>query len=266
MTTPVRRTSDWMAVVRAEESAQPDAYHADPCAEVFVTEEARQVVAAFKPFHPPSEVVPVRARLGDKTLLSSGVRQAVSLGAGSDCRPYRLPLEPSFAYYEVDLPGQLSGKAEALAQAGYHPRCRVVCVETDLRSPPPSVAPGFDASMATHWIVEGVFYYLTSAEAESVIGWITRQSGPGSWLTFDIPHPRFFTDPDHQPFLREMAAHGVPFAGAVEDPVAWLAPHGWTAEAATHRDIAEGRCPWLAPLPPRLRGRKQDIWLTRAHR
>lgn len=255
-----------MAVVRAEESAQPDPYYVDPCAEVFATEQARNVVEAFKPFHPPSEIVPVRGRLGDQTLLASGVRQAVSVGAGSDSRPYRLPLDPSFVYYEVDLPGQLSGKAEALAEAGFRPRCRVVSVETDLRSPPPAVAPGFDAVVATHWIVEGVLYYLTSAEAESVIGWITRQSAPGSWLTFDVPHPRFFTDPDRRPFLSEMAARGVPFVGAVEDPVAWLAPHGWTAEAATHRDVAEGRCPWLPPLPPRLSARKQDIWLTRARR
>ncbi|MFE0155351.1 class I SAM-dependent methyltransferase [Nonomuraea sp. NPDC059007] len=263
---PVKLTSDWMAVLRAREHAQPDAYLDDPCAAVFVTPASEAGVDTVRADALPSAVVPLRARLGDLTLLSSGVRQAVCLGSGTDARAYRLPVEPSLVYYEVDLPGQLDGKAELLAAAGFGARCDVRVVEADLRLDwaPALVAAGFSVSEPACWIADGLFYYLTPAQTHAVLDSVSALAAPGSWLTFDVPHELFLRDPVMQPFLREMALRGVPFVGALRDPAGLLARHGWSASAALHREIAAGACRWLPPLPRRLRTPAMDLWLVRA--
>ncbi|WP_157247592.1 class I SAM-dependent methyltransferase [Nonomuraea typhae] len=265
---PVKLSSDWMAVLRAREHSQPDAYLSDPCAAAFVTPAAETGVDTLGPGALPSAVVPIRARLGDLTLLSSGVRQAVSLGSGTDCRAYRLPLEPGVVYYEIDLPGQLTGKAERLAAAGFAPRCGVRVVEADLRRDwaPQLVTAGFSPAEPAHWIAEGLLSYLSAERIQTLLAAVSSLAAPGSWLTFDIPHERFLRDPVFEPFLREMGRRGVPYVGALADPAETLAGFGWSASAVLHRELATGGCRWLPPLPERLRTPPADVWLVRAHR
>ncbi|MFI6315948.1 SAM-dependent methyltransferase [Nonomuraea sp. NPDC050556] len=264
MTEGVRLTSDWMAIVRRNETAHPDAYHRDPCATAFVTPESEASMAAF-PADPPSMVVPIRARLGDETLLMSGVRQAVCLGAGSDARPYRLPVDHDLHYFDVDLPGHLAGKAELLAAAGFRPRCRIADVEADLRGDwaSPLLAAGFDPSVATHWIADGLFYYLTPGEADTLMDTLSALAAAGSWLTFDAPHDSFMADPALAGFHAAMRARGAEFVGSFADPVGWLARRGWRGQAVTTAELSMGRCAWLPPLPARLRT-NWELWLARA--
>lgn len=265
----VMLTSDWMAVIRSRERAHPDAYLDDPCAAAFVTPESESSYDAIRGEGLPSEVVPIRGRLGDLTLAKSGVRQAVCLGAGTDSRAYRLPLDQGFCYFEVDLPGQLDGKAELLGAAGFTAGCRVETVEADLRADDWTdalLAAGFDPGRPVHWIAEGLFYYLTKPQGRALVEAVSALSAPGSWLTFDGPHDRFLTDPARQGFLRRMSERGSPFVGSFRDPVEWVAPYGWLAQAVLHADIADGRCDWLPPLPERLRTLIQDVWFVRARR
>ncbi|MFD1936274.1 class I SAM-dependent methyltransferase [Nonomuraea mangrovi] len=263
----VMLTSDWMAVIRSRERDQADAYLDDPCAAAFVTAESEASYDEIRSKGLPSEVVPIRGRLGDQTLIESGVRQAVCLGSGTDSRAYRLPLDQGFNYFEVDLPGQLAGKSELLGAAGFAARCRVEVVEADLRDDgwtAALLAAGFDPEQPVHWIAEGLFYYLTKPQARALAEAMSEMSATGSCFTFDGPHDRFLTDPARQDFLRRMGELGSPFVGSFHDPVEWLAPYGWQAQATLHGDIAEGRCDWLPPLPDRLRAIIQDVWFVRA--
>ncbi|WP_431896422.1 class I SAM-dependent methyltransferase [Nonomuraea sp. bgisy101] len=263
----VMLTSDWMAVIRSRERDQADAYLDDPCAAAFVTAESEASYDEIRSKGLPSEVVPIRGRLGDQTLIESGVRQAVCLGSGTDSRAYRLPLDQGFSYFEVDLPGQLAGKSELLGAAGFAARCRVEVVEADLRDDgwtAALLAAGFDPEQPVHWIAEGLFYYLTKPQARALAEAMSEMSATGSCFTFDGPHDRFLTDPARQDFLRRMGELGSPFVGSFHDPVEWLAPYGWQAQATLHGDIAEGRCDWLPPLPDRLRAIIQDVWFVRA--
>ncbi|MFI6504113.1 class I SAM-dependent methyltransferase [Nonomuraea typhae] len=264
----VKLTSDWMAVIRAREHVRPDAYLSDPCAAVFVTPASEAELDRVEAEGLPSQVVPIRGRLGDQTLLQSGVRQAVCLGSGTDTRAWRLPLGPAFTYYEVDLPGQLTGKREMLAAAGFPAGCDVRQAEADLRGDwtPALLDAGFSPAEPVHWIAEGLFYYLTRPEADTLLRAVTALSAPGSWLTFDGPDDGFLHDPAREGFLRGMRQRGAPFVGSFGDPVTWLAPYGWTGRAVLHRDLAAHPCPWLPAVPPHLLTPAQDVWFVQARR
>ncbi|MFI6599407.1 class I SAM-dependent methyltransferase [Nonomuraea sp. NPDC050536] len=262
----VKLTSDWMAVIRAREHAQPDAYLHDPCAAAFVTPASEAALDVIQAAGLPSPIVPIRGRLGDITLLESGLKQVVCLGAGTDARPYRLPVPPDLAYFEVDLPGQLDGKTELLKAAGFQARCEVRVVEADLRAgwTDALLAAGYSPAEPAHWIAEGLFYYLTPAEGTALLSAISELAAQGSWLTFDGPHVRFLTDPAKAGFHHQMRERGAPFVGSFTDPVELLAPHGWSAQAVVHRDLAA--CAWLPKPPARLLNPGLDLWLARAHR
>jgi hypothetical protein len=70
----------------------------------------------------------------DELILSAvrtgGVRTVVNLAAGLDTRPYRLALPPDLRWVEVDLPGIIAYKNEALR--GEQPACAVERVALDL--------------------------------------------------------------------------------------------------------------------------------------
>jgi methyltransferase (TIGR00027 family) len=119
VTEPVRTTNDWMAAVRAAENRMPTPYLTDPWAERLTGSEPEQVLDLMRELRSPIDIVVVRGRFGDELLaeaLRAGVRQVVSLAAGTDARGWRLNLDGA-TLYEIDLPGQLAGKHAALPVA-----------------------------------------------------------------------------------------------------------------------------------------------------
>lgn len=232
----VRTTSDWMAVMRRMEHERADAYLRDPHAHLLTGEPAISQVEYCLGIGGPFGVIIGRGRFGDSAVeqaVSAGVRQVVSLGAGSDTRPWRLPLPADLTWYEVDLPGQLDGKTKVFEEADLAPGCRRECVEADLRQAWDRAlgAVGHDASKPTAWVAEGLFYYLERPDALAVTDTLTRLSAPGSRVVFDVPHPGFVTDPEKAEFARYMSDRGSPFVGAAEHPAELLRDTGWVTEA-----------------------------------
>ncbi|WP_344833600.1 SAM-dependent methyltransferase [Actinocorallia longicatena] len=247
-----------MAGFRAEEHRREDRYLEDPFAQVLVPAGERPAVGD----EAPNAMVIIRGRLVDETVLSAveeGVRQIVSLGAGSDTRAYRLRLPGDLHYIEVDLPGQLAEKAGLLED--FRASCRVSRLEVDLRGE--WGLEGFDPAVPSLWTVEGVFYYLREEQIGDVLRKITERSVPGSWLAFDVPHPGYLAAAENQGFLRFMAERGSGFTGAMADPAACLARYGWEAEAHLQGDL--NGVGWVPPLPGRL-ARRQEIWFVRARK
>lgn len=267
----VQATSDWMAVVRGMEYERADAYLRDPHAHLLTGEPAISQVEYCITIGAPTGVVIGRGRFGDSVVehaIAEGVRQVVSLGAGSDSRPWRLALPADLAWYEVDLPGQLDGKLAVFESAGLIPRCARQSVGADLRHAWDAelAAAGHDAARPTVWVAEGLFYYLERPDALAVTDTLTRLSAPGSRIVFDVPHPGFVTDPEKAEFVRYMADRGSPFVGSAEHPAELLRDTGWVTEAYRSPELEAGRCPWLEPLPHRLVTDHHLIWYAHAHR
>jgi len=119
---------------------------------------------------------------------ASGGRQLVLLGAGFDCRAWRLRALESVTVFEVDHPATQAKKRALMERE--QARARVVFVPWDFEREPLERLrarlglDGHDARAATMTISEGVLPYLTDEAVEATFAAVARYSGPGSLFTF----------------------------------------------------------------------------------
>ncbi|MFJ3176705.1 class I SAM-dependent methyltransferase [Streptomyces roseus] len=264
----VTRTDEWMISVRAKEAARPDAIITDPAA-ISLAHIGNVTNVALQYSH---SAVILRRRFGDDVIAEStsrGVRQAVSLGAGSDTRAYTSALPGEFKYFEIDFPGQTAIKRSLLATAGINPYCKLITVEQDLRKPAWIQAllnSGFRCDLPTVWLAEGLFYFFTRSELCLLMRQITALSSHGSRLSFDIGDADFCTAPQTALLRQLVARRGVRYREGMGDPKGWLAPFGWHTHAYHADDICADRCSWLHATPKRLKKELDCTWFVRACR
>jgi methyltransferase (TIGR00027 family) len=113
--------------------------------------------------------------------VEGGCRQVVLVAAGLDSRAFRLGLPEDATVFELDQAAVLDFKQAVLDQHGVVPTCDRVPVPVDLRVgwPPSLLAAGFDGTLPTLWITEGLLMYLSSSDAGQLLARITALSAPG---------------------------------------------------------------------------------------
>lgn len=268
--TGVSRTAVMIAQAREAESARPDRLFDDPLAGPLI-EAAGRIPAVSEAGRRAAEHFVLRTRFFDDQLLAAagdGMRQVVLLAAGLDTRPFRLAWPGGTTVFEVDLPGLIDFKEKTLADRDARPACERRVVAADLRTDWPAalLAAGFDPKAPTAWLVEGVLMYLTAEDGARVLDAIGTLSAPGSRLAVEHLNRAYAELPQLAPAVRKLAATQASWQSSVEDPRAWLAPHGWRAEVVHQSDLARqlGR-PVPAMADPELVGSAR-IWLIHAHR
>ncbi|BDE44285.1 putative S-adenosyl-L-methionine-dependent methyltransferase [Streptomyces lividans] len=247
-------TAVGVARVGALESEREDALFRDPLAQAFAAagglwpsspplpdDEAarrRRLAVAFS--------IVVRTKFLDDLLehaTASGVRQVVLLGAGMDSRAFRVAWPEGTRLFEVDTPAPLEFKASVLRQERAVAHCERITVAVDLREDWPSAlaAAGHDAAIPTAWIGEGLLIYLPEDAVELLLARIGEQSASGSRMGLTL---------GSRGVIERFAAGAVPGSAASmwvsempDDPVGWLAGHGWEASCHTLREraVAYGR-------------------------
>jgi methyltransferase (TIGR00027 family) len=169
----------------------------------------------------------------------AGVRQAVILASGLDCRAYRLDWPSDMAIYEADQPRVIEWKQSVLTGLGWPPLPGHHGVGVDLRQDWPTALrqAGFDDTQPTVWIIEGLLIgYLPPEAHDKILDAITALSAPGSRIAADYVettrsdalgegfrklHPIWFAwDP-------EIDLSNLTFSGQHADPAAYLAERGW---------------------------------------
>lgn len=177
-------TGRWIAAARALETDRPDRLFNDPWAALLAGDSGTAALAAadYNPF------LPVRTRYFDDAVTAAAGEgmQIVLLGAGLDTRAFRLPLPGSCVVFEIDYPEAFTGKQAALGSA--RPVCERRCVPADLAGPwtPGLLDAGFDPSIPTVWVAEGLFFYLAAADAGSLVRDAAALSAGGSCFLADI--------------------------------------------------------------------------------
>lgn len=118
---------------------------------------------------------------------ASGIRQAVILASGLDARSYRLPWPPGMTVYEIDQPYVLQFKAETLTQLGAEPTAHLRMVPADLRHdwPVALLRNGFEPTLPTAWIAEGLFGYLPPEAQDRLLDNVTDLSAPASRMAME---------------------------------------------------------------------------------
>jgi methyltransferase (TIGR00027 family) len=255
------RTAEYMAYFRALESARPAAQRLfnDPFAPLFLSPilhgaaaiarvpRFAPVVNAYTDFRLPGARTSAIARtklIDDQllTALASGIAQVVILGAGFDCRAYRLPQLANAAVFEVDHPATRANKLAVIRKILPTPPAHVRFVEIDfMRQTLPEVLSqaGFQSSQPAVFLWEGVSQYLNVDAVDSVLRFVAS-CHPGSRILFTYVHAgmldgsvSFIAAPR---LLRGYAQLGEPwiFGLRPEEAPAFLANRGLTL----NRDLA----------------------------
>ncbi|MCX4094386.1 class I SAM-dependent methyltransferase [Nocardia sp. alder85J] len=183
---------------------------------------------------------------------AAGLRQVVILAAGLDARAYRLEWPSGTVLFELDQPKVLAFKAEALA--GVQPAADRHEVAVDLRHDWPQALRdnGFDPTVPTAWLAEGLLRYLPADALDRLFENIEALSAPGSRLATSTGQglPRL---PESERAGRAALLAEVGIQLDVDslwyaeegrsDPVEWFAGHGWTVSSTGLAEVltAHGR-------------------------
>src|SRR5580658_5490484 len=239
------RTAEHMAFFRALESQRPPRQRLfnDPYAACFLTPGFRRalriasipVLGRAIPWL-ADIIIPgarssgiARTRWIDDALvaaLAKGIRQVVILGAGFDCRAFRIPELCAAKIFEVDHAHTFATKREQLAQLLDREPANLTFVQIDfnrqfledvLRQA------GFDPSQPSIFLWEGVTNYLTAEAVTAVLRFIASCAA-GTELIFTyvhrlaLDHPATF--PDAEKLLRSLQQSGEPWTfGLLPDEV-----------------------------------------------
>jgi methyltransferase (TIGR00027 family) len=182
---------------------------------------------------------------------AAGIRQTVILAAGLDARAWRLDWPEGSVVYEIDQPKVLQFKTETLESHDVAPIATHVSVGIDLRQdwPKALLDAGFDPTVPTAWLAEGLLPYLTAEAQDLLFDRIQSLSAGGSRVAVEAFTNEFFSA---ESFARreaqmeryraaatalggkDIAASGNLLYEETRTEVAdWLLKHGWNVVAAT---------------------------------
>ena len=122
-----------------------------------------------------------------RSALRDGIDQLVILGAGYDCRAYRLPELAAMRTFEVDHPGTQTRKRRVLERVGARSIGDVKFVPVDFarHSLATVIATsGFVSGARSFFIWEGVTQYLLAESVDETMRFVAEASCPGSWIAF----------------------------------------------------------------------------------
>jgi methyltransferase (TIGR00027 family) len=195
----------------------------------------REPAAAKSGWRYLCDMMGIRSRFFDDYLRAAtdaGIDQVVVLAAGLDTRAYRMSWPPSCSWFDIDQPKVLQFKHTILAEQHATPRCQHHTVAADLRQDWTTSlrAAGFDATMPTAWLAEGLLQYLPAAAEDQLFRQITHLSAPGSRLGLthtDGPTELDWTTQELGLNLTELVNH------EPRPPLRQqLARHGWNIQSS----------------------------------
>ncbi|HYU34383.1 MAG TPA: class I SAM-dependent methyltransferase [Thermoanaerobaculia bacterium] len=234
-------TARWVAVYRAMETARPDAIFRDPFAERLAGERGHQIVDEMPKGRAFAWPMIVRTALFDEIILdvvqTKNVDLVVNLAAGLDARPWRLPLPPSLRWVDIDLPGILNYKTEALHDE--KPVCRYEAITADLTdvSARQTLFARLGAT-ATHALIlsEGLLVYLQPEQVAALATDLHAQPSFAEWL-IDLASPKLL-ERMKRIWGKQLESSGSPFVFGPKEGTEFFRSYGW--REAQFRSTWEG--------------------------
>jgi methyltransferase (TIGR00027 family) len=190
---------------RAAESAKPEKQRVcyDPIAINFLPRRLRNTAKSWvlrnlsfrayeRQFPGAIGNIVVRTRYIDdylKACIADGIEQLVILGAGYDSRAYRFDeLKGRVKVFEVDHPSTQKTKMQIIRVIFDPLPSYLVYVPVDFEKDDLGEKlsqGGYDKSLKTLFIWEGVTMYLTAQAIDATLGFVAANSGKGSSIVFD---------------------------------------------------------------------------------
>ncbi|HEV7420217.1 MAG TPA: class I SAM-dependent methyltransferase [Mycobacterium sp.] len=278
--TSVGSTAVMVAAARAGETDRDNPLIRDPYAKIlvagagtgfwellgadFVAKVAEVDAEASAIFEHMSNYQAVRTHFFDDYFAkatAAGIRQIVILASGLDSRAYRLDWPAGTVVYEIDQPKVLEYKSATLAEHGVGPSAQLRQVPQDLRHDWPKALrdAGFDTSLPTAWLAEGLLMYLPADAQDRLFEQITELSAPDSSVSAETAG---VTSTARREEMRERFKHVAERFGmqsminiqelmyddpARADVTEWLNGHGWTASGVHSVDEMRRLHRWALP-------------------
>lgn len=250
------RTAEYQALFRAVESVRrpvASRLFTDPFAAHFLRPKLRQwvrlaslpfghpLVRAYADAYRPGVMSSgiARTRLIDDMLLAAvkeGVRQVVILGAGFDCRAFRIPELSACRVVEIDHPDTQAAKKERLGAIIPSLPGNVTFMPADLTVDDLAAVLGTTGlkpgeRMFVVW--EGVTHYIGEKAVDATLRILAHASAPGSRVVFTYIHGGLIdgTMRFHGgEAMRHVAGAGEPWIWGMypERLTGYLAERGWT--------------------------------------
>ena len=120
--------------------------------------------------------------------VGNGAQQVVILGAGLDMRPFRMEELRDVHVFEVDFPATQAFKREKLKHMDLPKRHHLTYVPIDFNKDGLATEltkAGYDPTIRTFFIWEGVTMYLDAASVDATLKYVTTHAAAGSTLYFD---------------------------------------------------------------------------------
>jgi methyltransferase (TIGR00027 family) len=279
--TSVGSTAVMVAAARAKETAQAEPLIRDPYAKLlvagagagvwesmlddeFIAKVASEDAEAAAVFEHMSNYQAVRTHFFDEFFAgatAAGICQIVILASGLDSRAYRLDWPAGTTVYEIDQPKVLEYKSATLADHDVQPTAQLRHVAIDLRHDWPNALrqAGFDASVPTAWLAEGLLMYLPADAQDRLFEQVTELSATGSRIAIEtvgvqaedrreLMRERFQQlrekfGMEEQVDVAELMYHDPDRADVIE----WLDSHGWAAAGVTSLEEMRRLDRWVLP-------------------
>jgi methyltransferase (TIGR00027 family) len=281
ITESVGATALGVAAARAAESASENPLFDDPYAQMFI--DAAVARGWSSPFTSGSagpqqtvRIQTIRAYAAARTkwfdeffasTSAAGITQVVILAAGLDARAWRLPWPDGTTVFEIDQPKVLEFKETTLAARGVSSAVRHVAVPVDLRQDWPAAlrAAGFDPTVPTAWLAEGLLPYLPAAAQDLLFERVVELSAVGSRIAVEAFGSEYFSEENQRIRRERMAAIRAEavspgeqvsdvselfFIEPREEVAHWLTRHGWQATATTADELTTRYKPGLSHPAP----------------
>jgi methyltransferase (TIGR00027 family) len=269
MSTPldaVERTALLTAALRAAESRREDRLYEDPYADRLAGDIGPALLAevwhaTFPPDRPrtlPStpDYNAIRTRFFDdylqKAAADPSVTQIVLAPAGMDSRAYRLQWPAHVRYFEVDRPAVLAYKRERLGDVEPRVTHRTVAVDlTDDDWEGHLLAAGYDPTLPSVWLLEGLLYYIPEADVHQILRRMRAITAPHSRVAADVVNAAALTLPHMRGLLDVFAGWGSPWLFGTDEPEALFDAYGITAQAVQPGEPSAHYGRWPDPVPAR---------------
>jgi methyltransferase (TIGR00027 family) len=177
----------------------------------------------------------VRKRYIDEKVEASRseIEAVVSLGAGFDTRPFRLPTLANVPMWEIDQRENIEAKAKRLRKAlGAIPaNVKLVTVDFDRDNLGAILASrGYSAGKPTFFVWEAVTQYLTEQGVRATFDWLAK-AAPGSRLALTYVRKGFLTGETlygwESGYKRFVATKVWLFGMEPQDCAAFIEEYGW---------------------------------------
>ena len=249
----VTDTAFWIASLRAEESARPDALFHDPLAGTLAGQKGRDIARAMPGSRMIAFTVSQRTTALDRLILqavASGVDTVLNLGAGLDTRPYRMALPATLRWVEADFPDLIQFKTEKLAHERTACALERIALDLSVRAERQALLSRVtEPATRVLLITEGVIPYLPDDEVGRLADDVYAEPKFGFWVQeyYGMEARR------HRGKVRKNLA-AAPFRFAAPDWFAFFAQHGFVSHTLIpmrEEALRNGRRPpLLSPLRP----------------